>query len=213
MRALQGPINWSSEGMTGHQEKEVRMRTTRFFTRLLVVSLLLIALSSGAAQAQVDLTIWNGSLWQLKQTIKGFYWGDASQDTVPGRSIGGSDSAYAVLTLGAPSVILNLYLYIPGIQECQYFMTIPLSYVAGSELDFIGLYYREALPAFDAGLLRFVGTSSEGTLKQGKVTSVGALTIQGGFDNPGDLLVSGLIIKGKVIQQKQLKCQIPPPPP
>jgi hypothetical protein len=198
--------------MTGHQEKEVRMRTTRFFTRLLVVSLLLIALSSGAAQAQVDLTIWNGSLWQLKQTIKGFYWGDASQDTVPGRSIGGSDSAYAVLTLGAPSVILNLYLYIPGIQECQYFMTIPLSYVAGSELDFIGLYYYdEALPAFDAGLLRFVGTSSEGTLKQGKVTSVGALTIQGGFDNPGDLLVSGLIIKGKVIQQKQLKCQIPPP--
>jgi hypothetical protein len=197
--------------MTGHQEKEVRMRKTRFFIGFLVVSLLLIALCSGAAQAQVDLTIWDGSLWQLKQTIKGFYWDDASPQTLPGRSIGGSDSAYAVLTLGPPSVILNLYLYIPGVDECQYFMTIPLSYIAGSELDFIGLYYREALPAFDAGLLRFSGTSDGGTLKKGKVASVGAITIQEGFDDPGDLLMSGLVIKGKVIQQKQLKCQIPPP--
>jgi len=159
MRALQGPNDWSSEGMTGHQEKEVSMRKTRFVTKLLVGSLLLIALCSGAARAQVDLNIWDGSLWQLKQTIKGFYWDDASPQTLPGRSIGGSDSAYAVLTLGPPSVILNLYLYIPGVDECQYFMTIPLSYIAGSELDFIGLYYREALPAFDAGLLRVSGTS------------------------------------------------------
>jgi hypothetical protein len=211
MRALQGPNDWSSEEMAGYQEKEVRMRKTRFFTGFLVGSLLLIALCSGAAQAQVDLTIWNGSLWQVKQTIKGFYWGEASPQTSPGRSIGGSDSAYGVLTLGAPSVILNLYLYIPGIEECQYFMTIPLSYVAGSDLDFIGLYYREDLPAFDAGLLRFSGTSDEGTLKKGKVASLGAITIQEGFDDAGDLLVSGLIIKGKVIQQKQLKCQIPPP--
>jgi hypothetical protein len=117
------------------------------------------------------------------------------------------------MTLGPPSVILTLYLYIPGVDECQYFMTIPLGYVAGSELDFIGLYYYdEALPAFDAGLLRFSGTSDGGVLKKGKVASVGALTIQEGFDDPGDLLVSGLVIKGKVIQQKQLKCQIPPPP-
>jgi hypothetical protein len=187
------------------------MRKTRFFTGFLVGSLILIALCSGAAQAQVDLTIWDGSLWQLKQTIKGFYWSDPSPKTGPGRSIGGSDSAYAVLTLGAPSVILNLYLYIPGLDECQYFMTIPVSYVVGSELDFIGLYYREALPAFDAGLLRFSGTSDGGTLKKGKVASVGALTIQEGFDDPGDLLVSGLVVKGNVIQQKQLKCQIPPP--
>lgn len=187
------------------------MRKARFFPGFLVGSLLLITLCSGAAQAQVELTIWDGSLWQLKQTIKGFYWGDASPQTLPGRSIGGSDTAYAVLTLGPPSVILDLYLYIPGLDECQYFMTIPLSYIAGSALDFIGLYYREALPAFDAGLLRFSGTSDGGTLKKGKVTSVGALTIQEGFDDPGDLLVSGMVIKGKVIQQKQLKCQIPQP--
>jgi hypothetical protein len=198
--------------MTGHQEKEVSMRKTRFVTKFLVGSLLLIALCSGTAQAQVDLTIWDGSLWQLKQTIKGFYWGDASPQTAPGRNISGSDTAYAVLTLGPPSVVLTLYLYIPGVDECQPFMTIPLGYVAGSALDFIGLYYREALPAFDAGLLRFTGTSDGGTLKKGKVASVGALTIQEGFDDPGDLLVSGLVIKGKVIQQKQLKCQIPPPP-
>ena len=97
--------------MTGHQEKEVRMRKTRFFTGFLVGSLLLIALCSGVAQAQVDLTKWDGSLWQVKQTIKGFYWGDDSPRTLPGRSIGGSDSAYGVLTLGAPSVILNLYIF------------------------------------------------------------------------------------------------------
>lgn len=188
------------------------MRKTRFFTGFLVSSLLLIALCSGAAQAQVDLTIWDGSLWRVKQIINGFYWDDASPQTVAGSRIGGSDWAYGVLNLGAPSVVLTLYLYIPGEQECQYFMPIPLSYVAGSELDFIGLYYREALPAFDAGLLRFSGTSDGGVLKKGKVASVGALTIQEGFNESGDLLVSGLVIKGNVIKPKQLKCQIPPPP-
>ncbi len=190
------------------------MRKTRFFTGFLVGSLLLIALCTGAAQAQVDLTIWDGSLWKVKQIIKGFYWDETSPQTLPGRGIGGSDWAYGVLTLGAPSVILNLYRYIPGEEDCQYFMTIPLSYVAGSELDFIGLYYYdEALPAFDAGLLRFSGTSDEGVLKKGKVASLGALTIKEDFNNPGDLLVSGMVIKGNVIKQKQLKCQIPPPPP
>ncbi len=88
------------------------MRKTRFFTGFLVGSLLLIALCTGAAQAQVDLTIWDGSLWKVKQIIKGFYWDETSPQTLPGRGIGGSDWAYGVLTLGAfPSFSISIDIF------------------------------------------------------------------------------------------------------
>jgi hypothetical protein len=171
---------------------------------------MLLGFISGKAEAQVpDLSIWNGSLWQVTQKVKGFYWGPTSSWQAMGSNIGGSDTAYGILSSNIGGVSLDLYEYINGVANCEYIATIPMNYLAGSQLDFIGLYSADNGIEFDAGLIRFTGSSSGGFLTNGRIASVGAVTVQQGLEDPGDLLVSGLVIKGKTIPLSKVKCNLP----
>lgn len=189
------------------------MKKTRIFIVFLIATIMLSGIYASTSEAQApDLSMWNGSLWQIKQTVKGLYWGAGSPRTTMGRNIAGSDTAYGILNADGEGLTLTLYEYMKGQPVCEKLMTIPFTYLVGSSVDLVGKYIAEDDPpgmAFNAGLVRFTGTNEGGVITKGKVASIGAFSVQEGFDTAGDLVVLGLVIKGKVIKENQLKCQIP----
>lgn len=178
------------------------------------VTLLFVAggVFAGPATAQVpDFSVWEGSLWQIKQTGKGLYWSPSAEGAYT-RKFAGSETVYGILETAGMTGTVNLYLfeYVRGNEFCEYITMIPLNYVRGNSLNFLASFY-EMNGALKAGAVYFSGTQEAGSIKKGNVVSVGVVTVQSEFDYPGDLAALGLTLKGKVITEKQLKCRIPAP--
>lgn len=182
-------------------------------TVLLVGFFLASSMYLGMAQAQTppDLSIWDGSLWQIKQAAKGFYWMPGSLETAPYRKVALSESVYGVLTAEITGTVnLSVFELVQGQEMCEYFGTFPLTYVAGDRLNFATRFNIES-GNWNAGLVYFTGTLDGPTLKGGKVESLGTVAIQQDYGYPGDVAVIEITLKGKTIAETKLKCLIPSP--
>lgn len=186
------------------------MKKTSLCIGFIALAFLVVGVFAGPASAQVppDFSVWDGSLWQIKQTGKGLYWAPGANGAYT-RKFSGSDSIYGVLETEGMTGTVNLYLfeYVKGNEFCDYMDRIPLNYVRGNELNFLTSFYA-ANGSLIAGAVYFSGTQEGGSIKKGNVTSVGAVVIEQGFDAAGDLAAYGLTLKGKVITERQLKCRI-----
>lgn len=155
-----------------------------------------------------DLSMWNGSLWKIKQTVKGYYWSpDDYPSSAPTRKLSTSDSLYGLMTASGTTAELYLYEFVQGEEFCEYITSIPLEWMAGPEANFLASFNIEN-GIWHAGLVYFSGKVDESGLVSGKVESVGALTLEQSFDEDGDLAAGAVTLKGKTIKSEKLKCAI-----
>lgn len=159
-----------------------------------------------------DLTKWHGSLWSIKQTVKGYYWppDPYPYQSAPSRKFATSDSLYGLMYTSGVTAEIYLYEFVKGEENCSYVTFIPLTWVAGTGANFLARFDVES-SIWHVGLVYFSGKVEESVLTSGKVESVGALTLQQSFDEGGDLAAAALTLKGKKIKEEKLKCTIIPP--
>lgn len=179
--------------------------------KIVLALALLIGFTCGTVHAQgVDFSIWDGSLWKIKQTGKGSYFADENALTSSAK-IRGTDQVWGVMAADATgeNISIDTYEIING--ECQPMDTIPLVYQAGGPLEFYATFViDEADVVYATGLFAFTAKLKNDALQKGKMTTLGAYALEQDFDeNVGSLAVFGLNISGTTVLEKAFKCPIP----
>ena len=178
--------------------------------KIFLVLALLIGFTCGTVYAQVDFTIWDGSLWKIKQTAKGSYFEDENAATSSAK-FRGTDQAWWVMTADATgeNISIDTYEIING--ACEFMETITLEKQAGGPSEFYATFViDEAEKVYATGLFSFTAKLKDNVLQKGKMTTLGAYALEQDFDEiEGSLAVFGLNISGTTVAEKAFKCQIP----
>jgi hypothetical protein len=195
------------------------MKTARIGCMVLGVALLMFVIAP-VASAQIGPTppnqpgfaIWDGTLLQLKMQAKGYYYSPTTRNNLNeyDDKISDKETQYGIVTGDITGTFeIDVYSKDPDTKACVYERTLPLYYVAGSQLQFVAAFlinevdisYATGTVIIDAKL-----NSDNNGIKSGSIKTVGAYAIEQGFDVPLDLAVSGLTLSGKVV--KELGCNL-----
>jgi len=195
------------------------MKTARIGCMVLGIALLMFVIANVAsAQAvpippnQPGFAIWDGTFLQLKMQTKGYYYSPTTRNNLNkyDDKISDNETQYGIVTGDVTGTFeIDVYSKDPNTKACVYEMTLPLYYVAGSQLQFVAAFlinevdvtYATGTVIIDAKL-----NNDNTGIKSGSIKTVGAYTIEQGFDVALDLVVSGLTISGKVA--KELGCNL-----
>jgi len=168
--------------------------------------------------------VWNGTLLKLTMQTKGYYYEPTTRNNLNAydAKISDNETRYGIVT-GDIDGNFQIDIYSKGDNKvCVPEMTLPLYYVAGSQVEFVAGFLiepiidGEAAAAVDGILSTYASgvlyvkakLDNEGKIKKGgTISTVAAFAIEQGFDVALDLAVSGLTIKGSVV--KELGCTLP----
>jgi hypothetical protein len=180
--------------------------------KTLLASLLVIGCVYGTAHAQIapDLSIWDTVFWQMKKTVKGYYFSSDSVNSFSpwDEKVTGSSTQWGILVLDSPGNLhMDLHETAPN-GDCALVETLYFAYIAGSELDFLVNFLQTPGGNLSTGLLNIKGkTDSAGTgLKSAKIESLAGYVRETGFVSAGDIAAFGMTLKGKLV--KELGCFI-----
>jgi hypothetical protein len=190
------------------------MKTARIVFMVLGIALLMFVIAPVAsAQNTPGFGVWNGTLLQLKTTTKGYYYSPTTLNNLNAydKKISEGETQWGVVT-GDITGTFEIDVYSKGSNnECVYQITLPLTYVAGSQVDFVANLLIDEIDTYVSGLV-YVKAKLDNTgnaIKQGgNISTVAAHSIERGFDEPLDLAANGLTIKGKVVGK--LGCTLAP---
>jgi hypothetical protein len=165
---------------------------------------LLIGFTCGTVYAQVDLSIWNNSLWQIKQTAKGVVFSDpTNEDLPPAGNARGTEQIWGVMTVVGVNIYIQIYENLDGV--CEAGDLIPLTYQEGGPLGFVATLEADTVDHSVRGLFYISGKMKNGLLNTGKITSLGGYILQRDWFNPIDLAAYGFSLTG-TLQKKPKGC-------
>ena len=176
--------------------------------KIVLVLALMIGFTCGSVYAQVDFTIWDGSLWKMKQTAKGYYFDDEKALEISSKA-NGTEQVWGVMAANDIGDALSIAIY-EKLENgaCSLVDTFTLVKQAGGPLGFFATFEKDVADTIYAhGLFYFTGKLKDAALQKGKMTTLGAFAVEQDFEVPGDLVVSGVNMSGTTVQE--LKCVMP----
>ena len=190
------------------------MKAARIGCMVLGIALLMFVIAPVAsAQNQPGFGVWNGTLLQLKTTIKGYYYSPTTLNNLNpyDKKTSESETQWGIVT-GDITGTFQIAIFSKGTnKECVPEMVLPLNYLAGSQTNFVANFLIDEIDTYASGLV-YVKAKLDNTgnaiNKGGTISSVAAYNIERGFDEPLDLAANGLTIKAKVV--KELGCTLAP---
>lgn len=176
--------------------------------KMVLALALLVGFTCGTVYAQ-DYTIWNNTLWKVKQTIKGSYFGVETNPTFV--KLNNSQQVWGVMTSDETGDNISFVMYKGGKGEvCTLYGGFTLVKQAGSPVGFFADFLADVPGVtYSAGLMQFTTKLKNGEFKKGTFKSLGAYSLLYGVLGPGDLAVVGLTMSGTTVDE--VKCTLPLP--
>jgi len=157
------------------------------------------------AQTAPDLTLWNNTLWKLTTDQLGYYFSsDAVNNfTAADGIVAQSASQWGRVTADQSGAFsINIYYRGDG-GVCVLVETLDISYVAGSQLGFVGTYDIASSDTHATGLMYVSGKLDKDgmTIKSGKIQPLGQYVMDSNITVPpgGDRGVAKVEFKGNKV--------------
>ncbi len=167
--------------------------------KIFLASVLVIGLTCGTVYAQLDLSIWNNSMWQVKQTANGVVFSNPGMEDPPDGKARGTEQIWGVMTVEGEDIFLQIYEKMDG--NCQAGDVIPITYLEGGNLGFVATIEVDVEGQSVYGLLYFSGKMKDEVLQTGKITSLGGYVLQQDWDIPTDFAAYGFTLKGTMLKK------------
>jgi hypothetical protein len=173
----------------------------RLYAKLTLAFLFITFFCVGVSEAQglPDFSRWNGTLWKLSTTVKGYYFSDAASPSLPDKKIRGTEAQWGITTADI-SGTFTLDIYEKSENGwCSLVETLNLVYFSGSSLNFVASFTNGSYASgsnFSTGLVQVVGelNSVQNALKNGYIVPLGAYSLE--YDS-GNLSAFKIDVKGK----------------
>lgn len=177
--------------------------------KIVLALALLVGFTCGTVFAQT-FDIWDGSLWKMKQTAKGYYFEDENAPVSPAK-VRGTEQVWGIMTADATGENMSIVIYeAVGGGACELVDTITLLKKAGGPLEFFATFEMDVVDEIYAtGLFSFTAKLKNNEFQKGKMTTLGAYALEQGFDVEEDLAVVGINISGTTVPEQAFKCPLP----
>lgn len=179
-----------------------------------IAFLMFVVAPIASAQNTPGFAVWNGTFLKLTTAIKGYYFSPTTLNNLGeyDQKVSESESLWGIVS-GDIAGNFAIDIYAKGDNKvCVLQRTLPLVYVAGSQVEFVADFLINETDIYSTGLV-FVKAQLDKTgnaIKQGgTISTIAAYTLERGFNVPLDLVANGLTIKGNVV--KSLGCTLPVP--
>jgi hypothetical protein len=177
--------------------------------KIFLTLVLLVGFAYGNVYAQ-DFSVWDGSLWKIKQTAKGVVFSNPDANEPPDGKARGTEQIWGIMTADVTGTNISIQFYEKGTGgACDPIDTIILTKQAGGPLGFVATVEKDVPDPFLSvrGLFYVSGKLKNATLQKGKITSLGGYILEAGWEDDVDLAAYGFNMSGTTVQG--LGCTLP----
>jgi hypothetical protein len=180
----------------------------RLYVKLALALFFITFFCVGVSEAQglPDFSRWNGTLWKISTTAKGYYFSDAALPNPPDTKVRGTETQWGTTTADI-SGTFSIDIYEESdTGSCSPVETLNLIYFSGSALDFVARFSTGPSSPdsnYITGLVRVMGTlnRSQTTVQTGKIEPLGGYSLEYDLNRQGDLSAFKIDVKGTKVSK------------